>query len=301
MTSGSHQDLADLAAGYVLGALEPDERRDFETHLAECSSCTSSVRWLSEIELDLARSVPRGTPRPELRGQVLRTASMMLTPAAWPGEVNSIAGAGRGGAGAGLSTFARRLRWTHRSASRGGGPAGPSWLPVAAALALAAGLGLYVVLLHQRIADLEVRLAQATSRILVADQAVTDARRVAVQSQSAAEILLAPDVARIELRGEGSAPDAMARALWSRQRGMVFTATNLPPLPAGRTYQVWVVTATAPLSAGVIEPDTDGRARGVFSTPPDIPPPLAVAVTVEPAGGVPAPTGPRMLLGAVSG
>jgi len=37
----------------------------------------------------------------------------------------------------------------------------------------------------------------------------------------------------------------------------------------------------------------------VFATPPDIPPPIAVAVTLEPAGGVPAPTGPKVLVGTV--
>jgi hypothetical protein len=35
----------------------------------------------------------------------------------------------------------------------------------------------------------------------------------------------------------------------------------------------------------------------LFITPPDIPAPVAVAVTLEPDGGVPAPTGSRYLLG----
>jgi anti-sigma-K factor RskA len=79
---------------------------------------------------------------------------------------------------------------------------------------------------------------------------------------------------------------------------MVFTASNLPALPGGRTYQVWVVVPAGPISAGLIEPDASGRALGVFRTPPDIPTPVAVAVTIEPAGGVPAPTGERVLVGA---
>jgi hypothetical protein len=35
----------------------------------------------------------------------------------------------------------------------------------------------------------------------------------------------------------------------------------------------------------------------IFNTPPDIPQPVAMAVTIEPAGGVLAPTGDKYLIG----
>jgi anti-sigma-K factor RskA len=112
-------------------------------------------------------------------------------------------------------------------------------------------------------------------------------------------VLSAPDVARVDLAGQPAAPQASARAFWSRSRGMVFSASNLPQLPAGRTYQVWVVTAQGPISAGLITPDAQGAANAIFSTPSDIPQPVALAVTIEPLGGVAAPTGDRYLVGAV--
>jgi anti-sigma-K factor RskA len=115
--------------------------------------------------------------------------------------------------------------------------------------------------------------------------------------QSAMGVLAAPDLVRIDLAGQGPAPQASARALWSRARGMVFTAANLPPLPAGRVYQVWVVTAQAPVSAGLLTPDPEGTGQSFFNTAPDIPPPAAVAVSIEPEGGVPAPTGEIYLVG----
>jgi anti-sigma-K factor RskA len=81
---------------------------------------------------------------------------------------------------------------------------------------------------------------------------------------------------------------------------MVLSASKLPPPPAGKTYQVWVLTSDpAPLSAGLIEPDASGTVEAVFATPPDIPQPVAVAVTLEPAGGVPSPTGAKYLVGVV--
>ena len=82
---------------------------------------------------------------------------------------------------------------------------------------------------------------------------------------------------------------------------MVFNASNLPPLPAGRTYQLWVVTAQAPISAGFLTPDARGSVSEVFNTPPDIPQPVAMAVTIEPAGGMPAPTGEKYLVGRCRG
>jgi len=112
-------------------------------------------------------------------------------------------------------------------------------------------------------------------------------------------ILTAPDVARVDLAGQPASPNASGRAFWSRSRGLVFNASNLPPLPAGRTYQLWVVTDQAPVSAGLLTPDAQGSFSDTFDTPVDIRPPVAVAVTIEPAGGVPAPTGERYLVGAL--
>ena len=77
---------------------------------------------------------------------------------------------------------------------------------------------------------------------------------------------------------------------------MVFSAANLPVLPEGRVFQVWVITdgpAGAPISAGLLASD----GSGVFLTPPDIAPPKAVAVTIEAAGGAPAPTTTPFLVG----
>lgn len=144
------------------------------------------------------------------------------------------------------------------------------WLAAAASLALAAALGAYALQL----------------------------RRSASQAEFTAEVLAAPDLAQVVLAGQPAAPSASARAFWSRSRGLVFNASNMPALPAGSTYQLWVIPAQAPpISAGLIKPDASGRVIAVFKTPPDLPQPTAMAVTIEPDGGVPAPTGDKYLVG----
>jgi anti-sigma-K factor RskA len=104
-------------------------------------------------------------------------------------------------------------------------------------------------------------------------------------------------VKRVELRGQPAAPQAGARAYWSRSRGVYFVASNLPPVPSGKEYQLWFVTPTGPVSASVFKPDDRGGAELIGAVPPGMADPNAMAVTLEPAGGVPLPTGPFYLVG----
>ena len=146
----------------------------------------------------------------------------------------------------------------------------PAWLAIAATLALAAGAGWYAI----------------------------NTRRESDRDRLINSVLAAPDLARIDLSGQPVAPSATARAYWSRSNGLVVLASNLPPLPAGRIYQLWVLTKEpAPMSAGLLQPDRDGHALMTVVTPVDMPAPVAMAVTIEPAGGVTAPTGDKYLVG----
>ena len=118
--------------------------------------------------------------------------------------------------------------------------------------------------------------------------------------QAQNSVLFAPDTLRIDLAGEGPAPGSKARAFMSRNSGVAFAADQLPALPADKVYQLWIVPQNAaPVSAGLLTPDASGHASLFFQMPAVVTAPQALAVTVEPAGGVPAPTGDRVLLGAV--
>jgi anti-sigma-K factor RskA len=173
-----------------------------------------------------------------------------------------------------------------------------SWLAAAASVALAVALGAYASQLRGRVTTLEARLRETTLRADASERLVAVARRTAFEAQSAVAVLAAPDLARIELAGQKVAPSASARAYWSRSRGLVFTALNLPAPPPGRAYQLWVLTKQpAPISAGMLKPDASGRVNVMFETPIDLPDPVAMAVTLEPEGGVPSPTGDKYLVG----
>ncbi|MEI5099715.1 anti-sigma factor [Streptomyces sp. PmtG] len=59
-----------LAVPYALDALDPDETRHFEKHLASCGRCTDEVRALAVDTLRLARAASVPAP-PDLRDRIL--------------------------------------------------------------------------------------------------------------------------------------------------------------------------------------------------------------------------------------
>ena len=101
---------------------------------------------------------------------------------------------------------------------------------------------------------------------------------------------------RIELTGSASG----ARAYWSATRGLLVAADQLPVPPPGRVYQVWLIGGGAPVSAGMLGTPRTGRGMLIAPPPGGIPSgPVTVAVTDEPPGGLPAPTGAKHLVGSI--
>jgi len=123
---------------------------------------------------------------------------------------------------------------------------------------------------------------------------------VLAQARAILELLNAPDTEGITLTAAGAKPLPAGRVFYHPNRGLLFYATNLSAPPAGRTYQLWLVPAQgSPISAGVFEPDPKGSASIILPKLPSGIAAKAFAVTVEPQGGVPQPTGPMVLIGAV--
>jgi anti-sigma-K factor RskA len=272
----THDDLRESLAAWAIGALREQERQEVDAHLAVCAACRDESAGFTAIPLALAATGPLETPGAAVRARILSHATVRpvdVTPVRLPQGTQP--------------AVVRSSPWP--------------WLATAASLILATYLGLDGMRLRNQLETLTRELRDARAAAAATETRLAALQQAADRSQSAFAVLVAPDVARIDLAGQpGNAAGASGRAFWSRTRGMVFSATALPAPPPGHTYQVWVVTsAPAPVSAGLIDPDQDGRVNAVFATPADIPQPIAVTVTLEPAGGVPAPTGPKVLVGTV--
>jgi anti-sigma-K factor RskA len=101
-----------------------------------------------------------------------------------------------------------------------------------------------------------------------------------------AAVLAAPDARRVAALPGGT---GQATVVVSRQRGQaVFVADGLPPAPAARTYQLWVVSRSGPRPAGLVEVAGEGRVTRLLDGP--VTGNEQVAMTVERQGGAARPT-----------
>jgi len=123
-------------------------------------------------------------------------------------------------------------------------------------------------------------------------------KQEAERQQSMVALLRDPATQLVALSGLEPAPGAKARMLWHATAGGLLVAQGLPPAPEGKAYELWAIAGGgAPQPAGVFTVDAKGvgslrvvpiQAAGAVDT---------FAVTLEPAGGVPAPTGAMYLTG----
>ena len=61
----------ELIAAHALHALDDDDQRLVEAHLAECERCRAQLREMEDVAAALAYAAPAAEPPPELRARVL--------------------------------------------------------------------------------------------------------------------------------------------------------------------------------------------------------------------------------------
>ena len=82
--------------------------------------------------------------------------------------------------------------------------------------------------------------------------------------------------------------------------GVVLMATNLPPAPAGKAYEMWIIPKGAkPAPAGLFQSQADGTATHVLTGPVDLANLGAIAVTLEDAAGAAQPTSTPLIVAAM--
>lgn len=260
----------EFLSAYLTGDLTPAEQEAVRAHLAGgCPECAGAL-----VEAQAAFAM----------------VGLSLEPLAPPARARD-----------------RLMAWVRATQPRGGGlpisPASPAaaggaerrdggkpWrgaLAVAACLALVAGAGWHMLQRGQHAQEITT---------LQRGLAVRDARLAQLQS-----LVTTSQLSLIALGGQEAQPEASGRVFWDKEnsRWHVFIFDMKPP-PPGKEYELWFVTAQEKkVPAGTFGVDADGRAELIVQVPPDLGPLALAAITDEPLGGVPQPTGAFQLIGKI--
>lgn len=277
-----HDALLEIAELYALGGCSEADRLRLAEHVADgCPACEAALRANQDAASQLLLAVEPVLPSPELRERLFARA--------------------REGQASALAPQPRRRSVSIRAP-----------LAAAAGVVLIVGLSVFSAVLGVRLAreretnaDLEEALAyeESISWSLVRQTESERSRRIAVEQRlvglsRVVSALEAPLARSLALAGQGEFRRAVAKAYIEPESGrLILYAHNLPPVPDGRTYQIWVIVEDRHRSVGLFASDIQGEAKYDAGRLPDLDGPVTVAVTLEPAGGAPQPTGPIVLLG----
>ena len=150
-----------------------------------------------------------------------------------------------------------------------------AWVTAAVATLAACGLLLY----QQR----SYRAETARMRIEIERSGVE-----AAALREALAIIQAPETREVTL-GQGQPAPPRGRVFF-HPSGVLLMASHLPAPPAGKTYEMWIIHGGKPAPAGLFRSDDRGNALHLYRPPSPAAPSDVVAVTLETAAGVDAPT-----------
>ncbi|HEX2612168.1 MAG TPA: anti-sigma factor, partial [Fibrobacteria bacterium] len=183
-------------------------------------------------------------------------------------------------------------------------------------LALSAGLVAYTVSLRETVADQRAGIgardgliAQLADSLVDADSVRADLvalRDTLTRRQALLAMLRCPATREIALAtpnlGADSARAVHGKLMWDPDHGFAVLQVALPGVPDTNDYQLWMIRGGKPVSAGVFhvasKPDSLGALYRLDALNPTEPQGKDIfAVTLEPKGGVPKPTGSMVLSG----
>jgi anti-sigma-K factor RskA len=122
---------------------------------------------------------------------------------------------------------------------------------------------------------------------------IDDQQRRIEQNTQLVAFFGSPNLRFYEYQGTRNGPAAKAHVVMQDGGKAMFYAFHLPQLPAGRTYQLWLIRGQSPavMSGGIFQADANGNAVMQVSDAAMLRDVRQFAVTDEPAGGSRGPTG----------
>ena len=258
-------EVKELGPLYAVGALDETTARTLEDFLRDATPAqqTEFAEW-QEIAALLPLSLPQPQVPDRLKADLMARVSEEDNPAVSERKVTTYSSTGK------VLPFQPKPQ-TARPVRR--------WLLMAATVALAFGCG-YLAWQNYKIA------AQLSDSNFKLDK---------LQQQF--ESFLSPSTRVISMSGVET-PKAHAKVVWNTEtQTWEVHIKNLPAPPSDKDYQLWYVTADAKINAAVFRTGENGALELKLNVPAEALNGLAAtAVTLEPKGGSPQPTGKFYLM-----
>src|SRR5256714_1781750 len=300
-----HEEFKELLALEATGALEAGERGPLEGHLSSCAECRAELREMTDAVAALAYTVAPVAPPASLRARVLERIR-----AVDPSELKAVDTSELKDDARDTVADARARRRAVADDARGVLKRFSLWQLLTASPSLSFGaaaaavavvlLGATTLMLWSRTEALRTDVARLSSRLDESEKEVAGTREQLASARDASDLLASPDARVMQLAGKEVAPQARAVLAYDHSTGRaVLMASGLPPAPAGKEYQLWLIADKGPVPGGTFKTGADGRARMSDRLPAGVSKPT-FAVTLEREGGESAPKGEMYLLGSAS-
>jgi anti-sigma-K factor RskA len=247
---------------YALGALEGEEKQTIESHIATCGPCAGKLAQARGRIALLAFAAPRTEPSPPVKERLLRRLREA------PERRASVR--------------------TKAEPERATGVFGNWWAAVLAPAAVALAIASIFLWVQNRRLD---------EQIAGLHTAMQEQQKQLDYARNVAHLLEAKDTITVSLAPMPGMANGAVKVMYNEKMGVLMYDGWIEPPPQDKSYQLWVVPMEGnPISVGVFNPATSDSAHWLTKIPEGVPA-KAFAITLEPAGGAPSPTGPKVLEG----
>jgi len=280
----THNDFESLCAGYVLGALSDEDKRTFERMLDSATPEEMEIyRQMVQIKDDLALGADPMQPSDGLFDNIMDEIST----------------------GKPSGNTARLDKIEDNKTSSDSARMFPLWIYKALAAILLAGFlgfALYSQQQSSLVYQKETQITVLQSELEQRNELITQLETELERKAELLAILESREVNLILMAGQETNPYGYGKIIWDpvNERALL-QVSNLPEPAEDKDYQLWLIKdQQSPVSAGVFsveESTTDlfYKIDNLNEQPSDES--NTFAITLEPKGGAPQPTGSMYLLG----
>jgi anti-sigma-K factor RskA len=175
-------------------------------------------------------------------------------------------------------------------------------LAIACSLALAIGGALLLTRLQRQQEEnrqITAQLEAARQEARQFEKRASDFQQQVEAASRTIEALQSHKLRIVTLAGGETQPKAWGTILWDEEHHQWHLfASGLAPPGKDKSYELWFITKDQQkIAAGTFDVDEHGRGSLVVSLPPDLGALALAAITDEPKGGLPQPTGSIQMVG----